>query len=106
MKTPRTFCYSGGMKTITLRSVLFALILGSTFLLSACQNAPAARVSAERSLAFAASVQGSPDLMGGLVGREAVSGRPAASQRQDSAQMQRAQYDLRAYVIWKASQRS
>ncbi len=94
------------MKTIFLRSTLFAAITVSSLFLSACQNAPVARISAQRSLAFAASLEGAPDLMGGFVGREAISGVPTSAHGPDNAQLQRAQHDQRAYVIWKSSQKS
>jgi len=85
------------MKTLALRPALFAALAVCLTLLSACQSAPTAQLSASRALAFASEVRGSPDLLGGLVGREAMTGTSAPTRGEDNAQLQRAQFDQRAY---------
>lgn len=104
MKTPRPVCYDGPMKKTT-RLLLLASLATAAGFLSACQSASMIPAVDSRSFAAVPTVlQANPDLLGGLVGREAVSATPATHRQDDKTQ--RAQIDQRAYLIWKHSQNS
>lgn len=89
----------------TTRLLLLASLATAAGFLSACQSASMIPAVDSRSFAAVPTVlQANPDLLGGLVGREAVSATPATHRQDDKTQ--RAQIDQRAYLIWKHSQNS
>ncbi len=103
MKHPRTFCYYGRMKP-TSRLVILALLATAATFLSACQSASLVRADSRSLAAVPAVLQANPDILGGLVGREAVGSLPALRRLNEGTQ--RAELDQRAYLIWKHSQNS
>ena len=103
MKTIAGVCYHGPMKK-TLRLLLLASLATAAGFLSACQSASMIPVDSQSFAAVPAVLQANPDMLGGLVGREAVSANPAARRQNDKTQ--RAELDQRAYLIWKHSQNS
>lgn len=103
MKYPRTFCYYGRMKKTT-RLVLLALISAAAAFLGACQSASLVPADSRSLAAVPVVLQANPDILGGLVGREAVGSLPAPHPLGGTAQ--RAQLDQRAYLIWKHSENS
>jgi hypothetical protein len=89
----------------TLRLLLLASLATAAGFLSACQSA--SMIPSVDSQSFAAVptvLQANPDMLGGLVGREAVSANPTTRRPNDKTQ--RAELDQRAYLIWKHSQNS
>lgn len=94
------------MKSNPARYALLAAVSVAVLLTSACQSASLAGSNPPAVVAVPVVLQANPDLLGGLVGREAVGALGTPRQEVDTAQLQRAQYDQRAYVIWKQSQKS
>lgn len=96
------------MKTTPTRYVLLAAVSVAVLLTSACQSASLVQGQGNPPAYVAVPVvlQANPDLLGGLVGREAVGALVTPRQEADTAQLQRAQFDQRAYVIWKQSVKS
>lgn len=87
----------------TPRLLLLAALATAAGFLSACQSASMIPVDSRSFAAVPTVLQANPDLLGGLVGREAVSANPT---RHQDDKTQRAQLDQRAYLIWKHSQNS
>ena len=94
------------MKTTPTRLVLLAAVSVAVLLTSACQSASLVSSNPSSYVAVPVVLQANPDLLGGLVGREAVGALGTPRHEVDTAQIQRAQFDQRAYVIWKQSQKS
>jgi hypothetical protein len=94
------------MKTTPTRLVLLAAVSVAVLLTSACQSASLASSNPSSYVAVPVVLQANPDLLGGLVGREAVGALGTPRHEVDTAQIQRAQFDQRAYVIWKQSVKS
>ncbi len=95
------------MKTTPTRYVTLAAVSVAVLLSSACQSASLVQASNPPvNVAVPVVLQANPDLLGGLVGREAVGALEAPRYEVDTAQLQRAQFDQRAYVIWKQSVKS
>lgn len=86
------------------RLVLLALLSTAATFLSACQSASLIPTDSRSLAAVPVVLQANPDILGGLVGREAVGSFPAPRTQSDNTQ--RAQLDQRAYLIWKHSQNS
>ncbi|HWA10627.1 MAG TPA: hypothetical protein VG838_14375 [Opitutaceae bacterium] len=86
------------------RLVLLPLVITAAALLSACQSASLTQTDSFSFAATPAVLQASPDILGGLIGREAVGAFNASHSADRSAQ--RAELDQRAYLIWKHSQNS
>jgi hypothetical protein len=95
----------GAMKTST-RPVLLPLVSAAALFLSACQSASFDSTPRFASAAVPVVLQANPDLLGGLVGREAIGSLPALGGIGNDTQTQRAELDRRAYLIWKNSERS
>jgi hypothetical protein len=91
------------MKTSTRLFVLPLLAVAATFL-SACQSTSFARNDPLEIAAVPAVLQANPDILGGLVGREVLSSSFAPLNLGSNTQLQRAELDQRAYLIWKHSQ--
>jgi hypothetical protein len=94
------------MKPTSTRYVLLAAVSVAVLLTSACQSASLVRSNPPANVAVPVVLQANPDILGGLVGREAVGALGTPRREVDTAQLQRAQFDQRAYVIWKQSQKS
>jgi hypothetical protein len=105
MKHPGRICYDGGMKSSTRLIALPLLAVAATFL-GACQSASYIRTDPLTLAAVPAVLQANPDILGGLVGREAISPNTAPRGLGSNTQLQRAELDQRAYLIWKHSQKS
>src|SRR5258707_176575 len=94
------------MKPTPMRLALLAAVSVAVLLSSACQSASVARSNPMAYAAVPVVLQANPDILGGLVGREAVGPLGSIRHETDTAQLLRAQFDQRAYVIWKQSQKS
>ena len=92
------------MKPTPMRLVLLAAASAVVLLSSACQGVSLARNNTASFASVPVVLQADPDILGGLVGREAVGALGTPRHEADSVQLQRAQLDQRAYVIWKQSQ--
>ena len=77
-----------------------------SLLTSACQSASLVQSNPRRRLRTSPSpwcCRPTPTCSASLVGREAVGALGTPRHEVDTAQLQRAQFDQRAYVIWKQS---
>jgi hypothetical protein len=95
------------MKNTARRFLPLALVVIAASLLGACQSAsvtpaPLSRASVPTSAVKAVKT----DMLGGLVGREAVSSYLDSRTPQTAATGTQAQADMRAYLIWQLAQRS
>jgi len=93
------------MKSST-RLLALPLLAAAATLLSACQSASFDRTETLALASVPTVMQANPDLLGGLVGREALGSSPAPRNLGNDTQLQRAELDQRAYLIWKHSQKS
>jgi hypothetical protein len=98
--------YSRPMKNNPARLLPVTLIALAASLLGACQSASVTTVSSRVSLPTSAVTSVKTDLLGGLVGREAISSFLDSRRSAAPAAGTQAQADMRAYVIWQLSQRS
>jgi hypothetical protein len=90
------------MKPTPTRYAVLAAVSVAVLLSSACQSASVVRSNPPAYVAAPVVIQANPDLLGGLVGREAVGALGTPRHEVDTAQLLRAQFDQRAYVIWKS----
>lgn len=98
--------YDLPMKTNLRRFLPVVLVAVAASLLGACQSASVTTVSSRVSLPTSAVTSVKTDMLGGLVGREAISSFLDSRKSAAPAAGTQAQADLRAYVIWQLSQRS
>lgn len=94
------------MKTTPMRSVLLAAGSVAVLLSSACPSASLAGSNPPAYVLVPVVLQANPDILGGLVGREAISALGTPHPAAGTTQIQRAQLDQRAYGIWMQSQMS
>ena len=98
--------YSRPMKNNVARLLPVTLIALAASFLGACQSASVSTVSARASLPTSAVTSVKTDMLGGLVGREAISSFLDSRKSAAPVAGTQAQADMRAYVIWQLSQRS
>ena len=104
MRMGPAFRYIGPMKNNLRRLLPVTLIAIAASCLGACQSASV--VSPRVSFPAPAVTSVKTDMLGGLVGREAISSFIDGRKPAEPTTGTQAQSDLRAYVIWQLSQRS
>ena len=106
MITGPAFRYIGPMKNNLRRLLPVTLIAIAASFLGACQSASVSSLSARVSAPTPAVTSVKTDMLGGLVGREAISSFIDGRKPAEPTTGTQAQSDMRAYVIWQLSQRS
>jgi hypothetical protein len=94
------------MKNNLRRFLPVTLIAIAASFLGACQSASVSTVNSRFSVSTSAVTSVKTDMLGGLVGREAISSFIDGRKPAEPTTGTQAQADMRAYVIWQLSQRS
>lgn len=94
------------MKNNLRRLLPVTLVALAASLLGACQSASVSTVKTLSSVPTSAVTSIKTDMLGGLVGQEAISSFLDSRKGNAPAAGTQAQADMRAYVIWQLSQRS
>ena len=103
MILPHGFRYIGAMKTNLTRLLPVLLVTLTASLLGACQSASVVRIdSASETVVTSLKT----DILGGLVGQEAINSYQETRRPVENLGTNQAQADMRAYVIWQLTQRS
>jgi methylaspartate ammonia-lyase len=96
----------GPMKNNLRRLLPVTVVALAASMLGACQSASVTTIRDYSSATTSAVTSVKTDMLGGLVGQEAINSYLESRKVETPAAGTQAQADMRAYVIWQLSQRS